>query len=279
GEAGYPLSGWEGVMTSDIPIGAGLSSSAALEMAVAKAFSIVGSWPFSALKMARIGQQAENDWVGANTGIMDQMIIAAGQSDHALLIDCRDLSAREIPIPGGTAVVIMDTATRHSHTDSGYNERRAQCETAAAYFGVSHLRDVSLDEFNRRAPGMDDLSRRRSRHVISENGRVVQAAEAMSCGNAVEMGQLMNNSHVSMRDDFEITNDALNIMVELAQSQPGCFGARMTGGGFGGCTVALVRDETVGIFVENIHSRYQDKTSLQPKVFVSMATSGVEQIM
>ena len=274
--AGYQLAGWEGVMLSNIPIGAGLSSSAALELAVARAFSVACNWGFDPQKMALIGQQAENEWVGANTGIMDQMIIASAQANHALMIDCRDLSTQQIPLPAGTKIVIMDTVTRHSHTDSGYNERREQCEIAAAHFGVSHLRDVTLAEFNLLADELDVLPGKRARHVISENERVLQAAQAMATGDAQKMGLLMNASHTSMRDDFEITNDELNIMVELAQSQSGCYGARMTGGGFGGCAVALVQDVATDTFVQEINAAYERKTGLKPEIYICKASSGVE---
>ena len=271
----YNLAGWEGVMMSNIPIGAGLSSSAALELAVAKAFSITGGWDFVPQKMALIGQKAENKWVGANTGIMDQMVIAAGQANHALKIDCRDLSIEQIPLPSGTKVVIMDTATRHSHTDSGYNERRQQCEVAAAHFDVTHLRDVSLAEFNLGAAQLAELPHRRARHVITENARVLDAAKAMFAGDASAMGALMNASHISMRDDFEITNAELNIMVELAQSQKGCFGARMTGGGFGGCAVALVDERAVDEFAQDVRTAYEKKTGLKPEIYVCKASAGV----
>ncbi|MEN8173784.1 MAG: galactokinase, partial [Chloroflexota bacterium] len=273
-DAGFSIEGWEGVLCSDIPIGAGLSSSAALEIAVAKAFSVISSWKFDPQSMARIGQRAENEWVGANTGIMDQMISAAGKSGHALLIDCRDLSTRHIPLPAETVVVIMDTSTRHAHTDSGYNERRQQCEAAANYFGVSHLRDVTGDEFNLRSSGLGELPRRRARHVITENERVLGTVDAMLAGNVVEMGQLMNASHVSMRDDFEITNDELNVMVQLAQIQPGCFGARMTGGGFGGCAVALVDKSFASSFVEQVAASYQGETGLKPTLFICHPSNG-----
>ena len=274
--AGYQLAGWEGVMLSNIPIGAGLSSSAALELAVARAFSVAGKWDFEPQNRALIGQQAENEWVGANTGIMDQMIIASAQANHALMIDCRDLSTQQIPLPAGIKIVIMDTATRHSHTDSGYNERREQCETAAAHFGISHLRDVTLAEFNLVADELDVLPGKRARHVISENERVLQAAQAMAVGDAQKMGLLMNASHTSMRDDFEITNDELNIMVELAQLESGCYGARMTGGGFGGCAVALVQDVATDTFVQEINAAYESKTGLKPEIYICKASSGVE---
>jgi galactokinase len=276
--AGYHLSGWEGILASNIPVGAGLSSSAALEMVTAMAFSVTSDWTFEPARMAKIGQRTENEWVGANTGIMDQMISASGRADHALLIDCRDLSTQQIPLPPGTAVVVMDTATRHSHTDSGYNERRQQCETAAKFFGVSHLRDVSLEAFNQGAAGLDELPRRRARHVISENERVLQAASAMNAGDAIKMGQLMDASHVSMRDDFEITNAELNIMVQLAQNQPGCYGARMTGGGFGGCAVALVEAGAAEAFAQAVAEKYEAETHLKPSVYICLPSNGAEKI-
>jgi galactokinase len=277
-EAGFRLKGWEGVLASDIPVGAGLSSSAALEMVTAMAFSVVGNWRFEPAIIAKIGQRTENEWVGANTGIMDQMISAAGQADHALLIDCRDLSTRQIPLPPGTLVVVMDTATRHSHTDSGYNERRQQCELAAQFFGVSHLRDVALETFNQRSADLDELPRKRARHVISENERVLQAVEAMQTGDAVQMGQLMNASHVSMRDDFEITNAELNIMVRLAQGQPGCYGARMTGGGFGGCAVALLKADLADQFAREVAQQYETETTLKPSVYICHPSNGAELV-
>lgn len=270
----HALSGWEGVMGSDVPIGAGLSSSAALEMATARAFAAISDIAWNPAAMALAGQRAENEWMGANTGIMDQMISASGTADHALLIDCRDLSTRQIPLPKKTAVVIMDTMTRHTHTSSGYNERRKQCEAAAAHFGVSHLRDVSLEAFNARAAELDETVRRRARHVISENARVLQAAEAMAAGDAAALGHLMNASHNSLRDDFEVTNDELNIMVNMAQQQLACYGARMTGGGFGGCAVALVEAETAEDFAAAVHTRYYEATGLEPAIYITQATDG-----
>ena len=274
-QAGYRLEGWQGVMASEIPIGAGLSSSAAVEMATAKAFSWAAGWPFEPDAMAKIGQRAENEWVGANTGIMDQMISAAGKAGHALLIDCRDLSREQIPLPNGVVFVVMDTATRHAHTESGYNERREQCEAAAKFFGVSHLRDVDKGTFRARTNEMPEILRRRARHIISENERVLQAAEALSRGDAPNMGGLMNASHASLRDDFEVTNDELNIIVELSQAQPGCFGARMTGGGFGGSAVALVEEAAAEEFSKTIDEAYQQATGLEPHIYICQASDGV----
>ncbi|HSN74467.1 MAG TPA: galactokinase [Anaerolineae bacterium] len=273
-EAGYSLAGWEGVLAGDVPRGAGLSSSAAVELATARAFQAVSGFTWDPPLMARLGQKAENQWVGMNCGIMDQMISAAGQADHALLIDCRSLETTSVPLPPGTVVVILDTATRRGLVDSAYNERRAQCEAAAAFFGVPALRDVSMERFAAEAGGLGDVTMRRARHIISENARTLAAAEAMQRGDAVELGRLMDASHVSMRDDFEISGPALNIMVECAQGEPGCFGARMTGGGFAGCAVALVDAERAPAFADSVAARYQARANLTPAVYVCSASEG-----
>jgi len=272
--AGHALSGWEGVLTSDIPIGSGLSSSAALEMAVGAAFAAVSGFRFDGIEMARLGQRAENEWVGARTGIMDQMISANGKAGFALLIDCRDLSMQPIPLPKETAVLIMDTMTRHDHTDSGYHERRQSCERAAAFFGVTHLRDLTLDAFRARASNLDDVSMRRARHVLSEDDRVLATVEAMRAGDAESVGRLMNASHASLRDDFEVTNEALDEMARIAQSRSGCFGARMTGGGFGGCVVGLVAHGQVAEVEAGVANEYEAATGLRPQLFMTHAVGG-----
>jgi galactokinase len=169
----------------------------------------------------------------------------------------------------------MDTATRHAHTESGYNERREQCEAAAEFFGVSHLRDVDMDTFQARADEMPEILRRRARHIITENARVLQAAKALTAGDVAKMGELMDASHASLRDDFEVTNDELNIIVELSQDQAECFGARMTGGGFGGSAVALVKEPLAEGFSETIHQAYQRATGLEPHIYVCQASDGV----
>jgi len=273
-EDGHTLRGWEGVLAGDVPIGAGLSSSAAVEMATARAFAAAGSLAWDAAHMARVGQRAENEWVGMNCGIMDQMISAAGRRDHALLIDCRTLETRPAPLPPGTAVIVLDTATRRGLVDSAYNERRAQCEAAARFFGVPALRDVDLATFEARAEELDPVTRCRARHVITENERTLAAAEAMRRGDAGEMGRLMNASHVSMRDDFEISRAEMDVMVDLAQAQPACFGARMTGGGFGGAAVALVRAAEAEAFAAAVAADYQAATGLTPQVYICAATDG-----
>ena len=273
-EAGYALRGWDGVIAGDVPIGAGLSSSAATELAAARAFAHVAGLPWDAARMARLAQQAENQWVGMNCGIMDQMISAAGQAGHALLIDCRTLETQAVPLPPGTLAVVLDTATRRGLVDSAYNERRRQCEAAARHFGVPALRDVALAQFEARAGALDDVTRRRARHVIAENARTLAAAAAMRRGDAAALGQLMDASHASLRDDFEVTNDQLNIMVACARQHSGCYGARMTGAGFGGCAVALVRADAAADFARAVTASYHARTGLQPQVYVCSATAG-----
>ena len=276
--AGIAVRGWEGVCAGDVPIGAGLSSSAALEMATARAFTELAGLPWDAAAMAKLGQKTENQWIGVNSGIMDQMISAAGEDGHALLIDCRSLETQSVPLPPGTRVVILDTATRRGLVGSAYNERREQCEAAARYFGVPALRDVTLAQFEARADGLDDVTRRRARHVVTENERTLAAADAMRAGDAVLLGQLMNASHVSMRDDFEISRDEVNVMVECAQGHAAAYGARMTGGGFGGCCVALVRAEAAQDFALEVATCYRESTGLIPAIYVSEATRGADVV-
>lgn len=277
-EEGYTLQGFEGVVTGDVPRGSGLSSSAALELATARAFYEVSTFEWDEKRIAKIAQKAENSFVGANTGIMDQLISAAGKKGYALLIDCRSLELDPVTLPENTVVVVMDTMTRHSHTDSGYNERRAQCEVAADYFGVKALRDVTLGELEARGDGLDPVVRRRARHVVTENQRTLDAAEAMRRGDAPLLGELINASHDSLRDDFEVTNDALNTMVECARAQLGCYGARMTGGGFGGCAVALVDADHAEAFTRAVSDCYSAETAKAPDLYVCETTDGASSI-
>ncbi len=277
-EAGYDLRGWEGVLAGDVPRGAGLSSSAALEMAAARTFAAASDFPWDAAQMARVGQRAENAWVGVNCGVMDQMISAAGRAGHALLIDCRSLEIEAVPLPADTVIVVLDTATRRGLVDSAYNERRAQCEAAARFFDAPALRDVSAAQYEARAAGLDAVTRRRARHVIGENARVLQAVAAMRRGDAVELGRLMDASHASLRDDFEVSSAALDAMAACARHSEGCYGARMTGAGFGGCAVALVRAGCAPVFADGVTACYRAATGLTPRVYVCRATSGAQVI-
>ncbi len=273
-EDGYDLKGWEGVTICDVPLGAGLSSSASFELAVARAFACSSGFAWDGPRMALAGQKAENQWVGVNCGIMDQMISAVGQRDHAVLIDCRDLSFRHVPLPPGTSVVVMDTATRRGLVDSAYNERREQCEVAARHFGVKVLRDVSADDFAARESELNDLTRRRARHVITENARTLRAADVMEKGQARSLGRLMNESHDSLRDDFEVTNHELNVIVDIARDMDGCYGARMTGAGFGGCAVALVERSKAKDFAGMVSRQYKDTTGREPNFYICRAEAG-----
>ena len=277
-DAGHTLTGWEGVLQGDVPLGAGLSSSAALEMATARALAVAGNLDWNPAAMAKLGQRAENKWVGVNCGIMDQLISAAGRAGHALLIDCRSLATEPVPFPPGVAVAVLDTSTRRGLVDSAYNERRSQCEAAAKFFSVSALRDVTIEQLKRSTGGLDSVTRRRALHVIGENDRTVQAAAAMRRGDAVELGRLMQESHKSLRDDYEVSSDALNAMVECASAHEACFGARMTGAGFGGCAMALIRAEAAADFVAQTAAMYQQKTGRTPAVYVCQATNGAEVV-
>jgi galactokinase len=277
-EAGHTLIGFDGVVAGDVPIGAGLSSSAAWELAAARAFAVISGFAWEPAQMALLGQRAENKWVGMNCGIMDQMISAAGQAHHALLIDCRSLETQSVPLPPGVVVVVLDTATRRGLVDSAYNERRAQCEAVAQFFGVKALRDVTLDQLNDRRDQLDRVAYRRALHVIGENDRTLQAAEAMKRGDAIALGQLMQLSHMSLRDDFEVSSRELNIVVECAEHQAGCYGARMTGAGFGGCAVALVREDAAEAFSAGVAAEYEAATGLKPSIYICTATNGAEVV-
>jgi galactokinase len=275
-DAGHELRGFEAVISGDVPIAAGLSSSAAWELAAARAFAVTSGFAWDAAKMALLAQRAENKWVGVNCGIMDQMISAAGQADHALLIDCRSLETQSVPLPPNTVVIVLDTTTRRGLVDSAYNERRSQCEAVAKFFGVKALRDVTLDQLSEKREQLDRVAYRRALHVISENDRTLQAAEVMRRGEASELGQLMELSHMSLRDDFEVSSRELNTMVECAEQQAGCYGARMTGAGFGGCAVALVRQDAAEAFCAGVAAEYQAETGLKPNIYICTASNGAE---
>lgn len=229
------------VISGNVPQGAGLSSSASLEVAVGQALQSLYQLPLSGVELALNGQEAENQFVGCNCGIMDQLISALGKQDHALLIDCRTLETRAVPMPAKVAVVIINSNVKRGLVDSEYNTRRQQCETAARFFGVKALRDVDPTLFFSIQDELDPVVAKRARHVITENERTLAAADALACGDLKLMGQLMQESHISMRDDFEITVPPIDSLVDIVKSVIGeQGGVRMTGGGFGGCIVALM---------------------------------------
>ena len=280
-KAGYELRGFDAVMTGDVPRGAGLSSSAAVELAVARAFAAVSGIEWDAPKMAKLSQKAENEWVGVNCGIMDQMASAACKEGHALFLDCRSLEIQHAPLPQGVSIVILDTSTRRGLVGSAYNERRNQCEEAARWFDVKALRDVSVEEFERKTKeekGLSEVSLKRARHIVTENTRVLEAVKVMKDGNVKRLGELFNASHDSLRDDFEVTNDALNIMVDCAREQASCYGARMTGAGFGGCAVALVKEENASEFVNAVSEAYRQRSNMEAAVYVCKPSEGASLV-
>lgn len=271
---GIPLVGTDLVIRGDVPVGSGLSSSAALEVCAATMFIALARASVSKVELARLCQQAENEFVGVQCGIMDQFTSALAQADHALWIDCRDLSYRHIPLPRDVTVVVCDSRKRRDLTHSAYNERRAECEQAARALGVSALRDVSVDEFAQRANVLSPLLAKRARHVVTENARVLAAVDAAERNDLAAFGALMNESHASLHDDFEVSCVELDALVEIARAQTGCWGARLTGAGFGGCTVNLVDTREVSRFVEQVERAYGARFGIAPLVYPCRAAQG-----
>lgn len=275
---GFSLSIW-----SDVPLGSGLSSSAALEVSTALAvLSLVGaSYPGPVL--ARLCQRTENEFVGANCGIMDQFISANGKENHALLLDCRDLSFRLTPIPDHVALVIANTMVKHSVAGGDYKTRRAESEAACAIIashrpGVPFLRDATLEDLDRWGHEMTPKSLLRARHVVSENLRTVAACEALLRGDLKELGSLMAEAHRSYSQDFEGSCAEADAMVELAHGLPGLIGARLTGGGFGGCTVNLVEQKEAPAFATELGRRYTARFGIKPEIHVCHAAGGAHAI-
>lgn len=268
------LPGVDLLIHSNVPIGSGLSSSAALEVCSATAFLSMSGFPLAPVEMARLCQQVENEFVGVNSGIMDQFISALARAGHALLIDCRDLSYRNVPMPEGTTVVVCDTLKRRGLVTSEYNTRRAECEQAARAMGVPFLRDLSVADLDRMKAVLPAVVFQRARHVVTENARVLSAVDAMQGDDMVTLGRLMNESHTSLRDDYEVSCPELDTMVEIARRQNGCLGARLTGAGFGGCTANLVQNGAVPAFVTGVAEGYQAKTGLDAPIYVCYAAAG-----
>lgn len=276
--AGLELAGWEGVVAGDVPIGSGLSSSAAFELAVARAFAVAADWVWQPERVALLMQKAENEWVGVSSGIMDPLISAVAQPGRATLIDCRSLETRQVAIPDGVAVVILNTMKPRGLVDSAYNERRQQCEQAARSLGVRSLRDVRMVDLLGAQASLAEITFRRARHVLLENERVVQVADSLEQDNPVAAGELMKLSHLSLRDDFEVSCRELDEIVAAAIRQPGCFGARMTGAGFGGCAVGLVQEDSVAELIRMVSSEYRQRVGVEPQIFVSAPEGGAELV-
>lgn len=266
--------GWDGAVASDVPLGAGLSSSASLEIAVAEIFATRGTTPRDLLALAEATQRAENHWVGMECGIMDQLSVAASVEGSALLIDCEALSFETIPVPEEVAFVVLDTFTRRKLTSSRYNERRATCERAADRLGLVSLRQVDIQDLESIIPSLDDMTGRRVRHVVTENDRVTRAVAALRAGDLDGFGRLMNESHASLRVDFESSTPQLDTIVEVATSLPGCFGARVTGAGFGGCAIAAVRSGVEEEFEASLREDYVRRSGLEARTFVCRPAAG-----
>ncbi|WHS97641.1 galactokinase [Pantoea sp. SGAir0180] len=272
------FNGVDMVISGNVPQGAGLSSSASLEVAVGTVFQQLFNLPLDGAAIAVNGQEAENQFVGCNCGIMDQLISALGQKDHAMLLDCRSLGTKPVSLPEDVAVVIINSNFRRSLVGSEYNTRRQQCETGARFFNKKALRDVGLAEFEAAVAQLDPDVAKRVRHVITENARTLEAAEALSRGDLTRMGELMAESHASMRDDFEITVPPVDTLVEIVKAEIGNRGGvRMTGGGFGGCIVALMPLELVEQVQAAVASQYEAKTGIKETFYVCKASEGAGQ--
>jgi galactokinase len=275
---GFSLSLW-----GDVPLGSGLSSSAALEIATLLAVTSLIGVEYPGPVLARLGQRVENEFVGANCGIMDQFISANGKENHALLLDCRDLSYRLAPIPANVALVIANTMVKHSIVGGDYKTRRAESEAACAIINshrgsVPFLRDATLEDLEKWGHEMTPKSHLRAKHVISENMRTVAASEALLRGDIKKLGQLMAEAHRSYSEDFEGSCMEADTMVELAQDLPGLIGARLTGGGFGGCTINLVEQSQAEAFAKELASRYAARTGIEPEIHICHASDGAHRI-
>lgn len=272
---GHSLSGVDLAVSGNVPQGAGLSSSAALEVVIGQTFKELFNLAISQADIALNGQQAENEFVGCNCGIMDQMISAQARANHAMLLDCRSLETQAVPMPEEMAVVIINSNKKRGLVDSEYNTRRQQCEAAARIFGVKALRDVSLEQFVAQEAQLEATVAKRARHVITENLRTLEAASALGDNDLRRMGELMAESHASMRDDFEITVPEIDILVEMVKQVIGeQGGVRMTGGGFGGCVVALVPRTLVDKVTATVEANYQQATGLSAAIYVCQSTQG-----
>ena len=280
---GIGISGADLLIASDIPIGAGLSSSAALEMSVGYALARLSGVEPDRIQLALSGQAAENEYVGARVGIMDQFVTALATEKTALLIDCRSLACDTVPLHLGSArILICDTRVKHQLASSAYNERREQCERGVALMRaqfpeIRSLRDVTWEQLQSSAERLPELIFRRCRHVIRENARTLRTSRALAQGELHEVGELMLQSHRSLRDDYEVSSVELDAAVEAALAEPGVYGARMTGGGFGGCTITLLEENAVARVSAAIRARFERQFSTRPELFVSSACGGARE--
>ncbi|WP_252371476.1 galactokinase [Pseudoalteromonas phenolica] len=274
-KAGFVLQGTDIVISGNVPQGAGLSSSASLQVALIKAFSDLFKLQIDGFTAAKLAQQAENEFVGCNCGVMDQSISAMGASNHAMLLDCQDLTFQDAPIPENLAIVIVNSNVKRGLVESEYNQRREQCEQVAKHFNVLVLRAVTLAELESEQANLSELDYKRARHVITENQRTLDAFAALKENNVSQLGRLMNASHDSLKDDFSTSTAEMDCLVSLIQSQIAeQGGARMTGGGFGGCVVAVMPKALVEAVTQNVKAEYQKQTGLRADVYVCEAVQG-----
>jgi len=278
-QAGLEAKGMQAAFASDVPRGAGLSSSASVEVAFAVAWQFLGGWSLQPMELALLCQRAENDYVGVQCGIMDQFASVCGREGRALFLDCRSLDWQTVPLPAELSIIIADTSVRRSLSQSGYNERRESCNEAVQDLsrdlpGIHSLRDVSLGEFNRYAHSLSPLAASRARHVVEEIERTRRGVDLLTTGDAAGFGHLMNECHASLRDLYQVSCPELDTMVAIAQSLEGCYGARLTGGGFGGCTVNLVQSDKAAGFARALAYHYQKETGRTPQVYTTEAGEG-----
>lgn len=275
---GCVFSGMDAVIVNDLPIRAGLGSSAAIEIAMAYAFQLLGDLALDEEKRALLCQKAENEFVGMRCGILDQYTVSFGKRNYALLIDFQSLTHRRISIPIGYELVICDTRKHRPLVDSHYNTRRRECETGASLLGAASLRDISIQEFCTRQYELDPVVRKRCRHVVTENQRVLDSVEALQLGDLARFAELMRASHTSLHEDYEVSCGELEALVGAAWSQKGVFGARLTGAGFGGCTVNLVASEAVEAFLFHVAHEYVQATGIEPQILVCPIEDGIRRI-
>jgi len=282
-QRGLKLSGANLLVHGEVPIGAGLSSSAALEVSSALAFMSTGSYRVPLPEVAKLCRQAENEFVGARVGIMDQFVSCMGKAGHAFLLDCRSLEYKFVPIPAGLRLVVCNTKVKHDLATGEYNQRREQCEEGVRYFSkwdpnVRALRDVSIDLLEAHAKELPSIIAKRCEHVIRENQRTLDAGKSLTDGDLSRVGKLMRQSHDSLRDLYEVSCRELDVMVDSAEGLPGFVGGRMTGGGFGGCTVNLVREESAKEFASQIAERYIKATGITPQTYLCSAEDGAGEL-
>jgi galactokinase len=280
---GLALDGANIAIYSNVPSGAGLSSSAALEVSIASGLLRISGQSLNLVEIARLCQRAENEFVGARVGIMDQFTSCFGVADHAILLDCRSLEYKRLPFPEGIAMVICNTMVKHEHSGGEYNDRRAQCEEGVQllkphYPAIKALRDISLSQLESHRSELPELIYRRCHHIISENERVLRSVEALHNADLSTFGRCMAESHLSLKNDYEVSCRELDIMVQLAAGREGVVGSRMTGGGFGGCTINLVRTLAVERFKAGIAEDYKRATGIDAEIYVLNAGVGVAEI-